>query len=141
MPAARSPDPHSKASHRYAERVIDFVVATVRRVAPIFPVAELGNALHHYRRLTFATTKYVGGGYGYAVRDSVEIHLATGRHLDPTATRCAAYLWVDDSDALASEWEGAGVDVSRPEDTDWGQHEGSHTDPDGNLLRFGSPVA
>ena len=27
-----------------------------------------------------------------------------------------------------------------PEDMEWGQHEGSHIDPDGNLLRFGSPV-
>jgi hypothetical protein len=119
--------------------VIDFVVPTVNRIAPIFPVSDLGKALQHYRRLGFATREYVGGGYGYAAREGIEIHLAAVRHRDPTATACAAYLWVDDADALASEWEAAGVGVSRPVDTDWGQHEGSHTDPDGNLLRFGSP--
>ncbi len=27
-----------------------------------------------------------------------------------------------------------------PEDTDWGQHEGAVVDPDGNVLRFGSPI-
>jgi hypothetical protein len=121
--------------------VIDFVVPTLKRVAPIFPVSDLGKALLHYRRLGFATREYVGGGYGYAVGDSVEIHLAAVRHRDPTATAGSAYLWVDDADALASEWEAAGVSVHWPVDTAWGQHEGSHTDPDGNLLRFGSPVA
>jgi hypothetical protein len=30
--------------------------------------------------------------------------------------------------------------VHLPEDTDWQQHEGAHADPDGNVLRFGSPV-
>jgi uncharacterized glyoxalase superfamily protein PhnB len=27
-----------------------------------------------------------------------------------------------------------------PEDTEWGQHEGAVGDPDGNVLRFGSPI-
>jgi len=27
-----------------------------------------------------------------------------------------------------------------PEDTEWGQHEGAVVDPDGNVLRFGSPL-
>jgi uncharacterized glyoxalase superfamily protein PhnB len=27
-----------------------------------------------------------------------------------------------------------------PEDTEWGQHEGALVDPDGNVLRFGSPM-
>jgi uncharacterized glyoxalase superfamily protein PhnB len=25
-------------------------------------------------------------------------------------------------------------------DTEWGQHEGAVVDPDGNVIRFGSPV-
>jgi hypothetical protein len=27
-----------------------------------------------------------------------------------------------------------------PEDTEWGQREGALADPDGNVLRFGSPI-
>ncbi len=27
-----------------------------------------------------------------------------------------------------------------PEDTEWGQHEGVLVDPDGNMIRFGSPM-
>jgi hypothetical protein len=30
--------------------------------------------------------------------------------------------------------------VSRPEDFDYGKHEGFHIGPDGNKLRFGSPL-
>jgi len=30
--------------------------------------------------------------------------------------------------------------VNLPEDTEWGQHEGAHVDPDGNVIRFGSPI-
>jgi uncharacterized glyoxalase superfamily protein PhnB len=115
-------------------------VTTAWRVAPIFPVSDLEQALEHYRRLGFTTRPYSGGGYAYANRDGVEIHLAAVRDLDPNTTTTAAYIWVDDADALASEWSAAGVSVRAPTDTDWRQHEGSHTDPDGNLIRFGSPI-
>jgi uncharacterized glyoxalase superfamily protein PhnB len=47
---------------------------------------------------------------------------------------------VDDADAIAREWQMAGVAVNVPEDTEWGQHEGAVVDPDGNVLRFGSPL-
>jgi predicted enzyme related to lactoylglutathione lyase len=115
-------------------------VTTVRHSAPIFPVSDVSAAMRHYRSLGFATREYAGGGYAYATRDVVEIHLAGVRDLDPTRTASAAYLWVDDADALAREWEAAGLVVTAPIDTDWGQHEGAHTDPYGNLIRFGSPV-
>ena len=52
----------------------------------------------------------------------------------------SAYVWVDDADELARAWLAAGAEVHMPEDTDWGQHEGAHVDPDGNVIRFGSPV-
>jgi len=37
-------------------------------------------------------------------------------------------------------WRAAGADVRAPEDTEWGQHEGVLIDPDGNVIRFGSPM-
>jgi uncharacterized glyoxalase superfamily protein PhnB len=52
----------------------------------------------------------------------------------------SAYLFVDDADQLAQEWETAGVHVHQPEDTEWGMHEGAVEDPDGNVIRFGSPL-
>ena len=115
-------------------------MASVQRIAPILPVSDLAAGLEHYRRLGFAVREYSGGGYGYATRDGVELHLSLVHDLDPSRSNTSVYLFVDDADALAAEWQAAGVKVGGPVDTDWGKHEGTHVDPDGNLLRFGSAV-
>ena len=109
----------------------------LRRFAPIFPVRDLGVALAYYRRLGFRTREYDGGGYGYAELDGVELHL--GVATQETMPACA-YLFVDDADDLADRWESAGAEVGAPEDTAWGRHEGVVIDPDGNIIRFGSPA-
>ena len=62
------------AARRARSGTVSFV-ATLKRIAPIFPVRDLSTSLEHYRRLGFATRAYVNGGYGYATLDSVEIHL------------------------------------------------------------------
>src|SRR6266566_6352368 len=111
-------------------------MATLKRVAPIFPVRDLTASLAHYQRLGFDTREYDGGRYGYATRDGIEIHLGTVLEGRPW-TGHSAYLWVDDADALAQAWRAAGAEVHLPEDTEWNQHEGAHVDPDGNVLRFG----
>ncbi len=116
-------------------------MGTLKRIAPIFAVRDLEAAVAHYQRLGFATRKYDGGGYAYATRDGIEIHLGLVPDLDARTTTSAAYLWVEDADQLAQEWRAAGIEVHGPEDTDWGQHEGAHVDPDGNVIRFGTPMA
>jgi hypothetical protein len=114
-------------------------VVTLLRVAPIFPVFDLAVSLAHYGRLGFATRAYADGDYGYATRDGVELHLGVvaGRALHG---RASAYLWVDDPDEVAAEWQAAGIEVYEPQDTAWGQHEGAVVDPDGNVIRFGLPI-
>lgn len=121
------------------ERIGQPAVVSTFRIAPIFPVVQLERALAHYQRLGFATRTYPGGGYGYATRDGVELHL--GVVDDADGHHGSAYLYVDDADALAAEWRSAGVDVHQPVATDWGRHEGAVVDPDGNVIRFGSPMA
>ena len=111
---------------------------TFKRIAPIFPVRDLSLSLEHYRRLGFATREY-DSGYGFVTRGRIEIHLGVvsdNSKLSPSS----AYLWVEDADALAQTWSSVGGDVRFPEDTEWGQHEGVLTDPDGNIIRFGSPL-
>lgn len=111
------------------------------RVAPIFPVRDLDAALAYYRGLGFATRPWRGGGYGFLTFDGVEIHLGEERDLDTRPDRrSTAYLFVEDADAVAQTWVAAGADVRLPEDTEWGQHEGVLVDPDGNVIRFGSPM-
>lgn len=107
-------------------------------IAPIFPVRDLDASLAHYARLGFETRLYHGGGYAFATRDDVEIHLGVEEHEDGHGAE--AYLFVDDADQLADEWRAAGVDFHSPRDTEWGQHEGVVVDPDGNVIRFGSPM-
>lgn len=113
-----------------------------RRVAPVFVTTDLARALGHYERLGFVVQAYDNADYyGYACRDGIEIHLAKVGSLDRRTTTSCAYLWVDDAAALHKEWVAAGVDgrLDAPVATDYGLNEGAHVDPDGNLIRFGSP--
>jgi predicted enzyme related to lactoylglutathione lyase len=120
-------------------------MATLLRFAPAFPVADIDRALEHYRTMGFTVRKYPGGGYGFAERDGVELHVGIDEHGQDHDdghhhSHTTAYLRVDDADALAAEWRAAGIEVHGPEDTEWGQHEGATIDPDGNVIRFGSPM-
>jgi catechol 2,3-dioxygenase-like lactoylglutathione lyase family enzyme len=111
------------------------------RVAPIFPVSDLTASLDYYRGLGFCAREWEGGGYGFVTFDGVEIHLGTEPDLDTRPDRrSTAYLFVEDAAALSRTWLAAGADVRLPQDTEWGQHEGVLIDPDGNVIRFGSPM-
>ena len=111
-------------------------------VAPVLPVRDIEAALRHYRQLGFAVRAYGGAAYGYAQRDGVQLHLAQVEGLDPTTSMTSVYLYVDDADELAAAWGGPDLAgrLVEPVDTDYGLREGAHVDPDGNLLRFGSPL-
>ncbi len=78
--------------------------------------------------------------YAFAHRDpDLTIHLArTGSN--ETAGQAALYIHCRDADRVAEEWEEAGIEVDGPRDEDYGKREGSITDPDGNVIRFGSPI-
>jgi uncharacterized glyoxalase superfamily protein PhnB len=104
---------------------------------PIFTVTDVQRAVDHYQRLGFSTSSH-DETYAFAHRDDLTIHLA--HRDDPAKGPTALYLHVDDADQLAAAWRQAGMHVTGPEDFDYGKREGSHTDPDGNKLRFGSPL-
>jgi DNA-binding MarR family transcriptional regulator len=115
----------------------------LRQFSPIFPVRDLAAALAHYAALGFTTSAYDGGGdYGFADRDGTGLHLAADRGHDP-AHGSAAYLYVRDADALYAEWARPGIGgQTRPVGPmPYRMREGSHIDPDGNLIRFGSDLA
>jgi hypothetical protein len=110
----------------------------VRVVAtdPIFGVTDTSRAADHYQQLGFAT-EFHDNTYAFANRDDLTIHL-TQRE---TVSAGTVYLHVNNADQLAEDWREAGMQVEGPTDTDYGKREGSHTDPDGNLIRFGSPIS
>ena len=113
-----------------------------RHFSPIFPVRNLAAALAHYSALGFDTFAYADGDdYGFANREGVGLHLAADPDHDP-AHHASTYLYVRDADALYEEWSRPGIGGhTRPVGpTPYKLREGSHTDPDGNLIRFGSPA-
>jgi hypothetical protein len=112
----------------------------MNRIAPIFPVSDLRVSLEYYNTLGFATRTYRHGGYGFATLGDIEIHLGVPAEGSLSAP-ASAYLFVDDANQWAQRWSAAGVTVNLPVDTEWGQHEGVVIDPDGNIIRFGSPMA
>lgn len=111
-------------------------MATLQSIAPIFATADMEAMQVHYEALGFDVRVH-GGGYGTAARDGVRIHF---RH-DPAAEPGAAFIAVDDADALHAAWRAAGVgETGDLFDPGFGVWEAAHTDGDGNLLRFGSPI-
>ena len=113
----------------------------LRRFSPIFGVRDLAAALAHYATLGFRTFADDGGDqYGFARRDGIGLHLAAVTEHD-AACPASAYLYVRDADALYQEWSRPGIagHTHPPGPTPYQMREGSHVDPDGNLIRFGSP--
>jgi hypothetical protein len=118
-------------------------MGSLRRAIPILATTDVTRALGHYQALGFEADEWEGGGYGFLHRDGVELHLGQVENLDPTANTVSVYLFVADADQLHTEWAAAAAVDGRleaPTDTDYGLREGHHIDPDGNILRFGSPV-
>jgi DNA-binding MarR family transcriptional regulator len=119
-------------------------VRQLQQFSPIFPVRDLAAALEHYASLGFRAFAYDGDAdYGFANRDGLSLHLA-GHHGHDFSDHggASAYLYVRDADALYAEWSqpGVGGQTRPPEPTPYKLREGSHADPDGNLIRFGSPM-
>jgi hypothetical protein len=126
--------------------------ALLRRFAPIFPVRRLDAALAHYASLGFEVSAYEDGDdYGFVSRDGVELHLEAHHHHDSETDHehgdtnhggGRAYLFVRDADALYQEWSKPGLrgHTWPAEVKPWKVREGSHIDPDGNVIRFGSFV-
>jgi hypothetical protein len=103
----------------------------------------LAAALSHYAALGFRTfADDDGTGYGFANRDGTGLHLAANADHDPSLNGASTYLYVRDADALYEEWSrpGIGGHTSPVMPTPYDLREGSHTDPDGNTIRFGSPT-
>lgn len=116
--------------------------ATVRTAIPVLISRDVPAALGRYERLGFSTELYGDGDYGFLERDGVELHIGKVEELDPLKQQVACYLFVADTDALIAEWQAADVEgrITDPFDTDYGLREAAYIDPDGNLVRVGSPL-
>ncbi len=116
---------------------------TLRSLSAVLPVADLDGAAEHYQQLGFEVEEHDGPErYAFAKRDAVSVHLAEITDHDPLSSTSSVYFYVDDADALFTAWstDGIGGRTVAPVDAPYGLREGAHVDPDGNLLRFGTPL-
>jgi predicted enzyme related to lactoylglutathione lyase len=115
-------------------------VPTFLAIAPILPTADVARMQTHYELLGFVVHVHQSG-YATATRDDIKLHFHLTADHDPMTQGGAVYISVDDADALHAEWSAAGVDaLDDLWDPGFGVWEAAHTDPDGNKIRFGSPV-
>jgi len=118
-------------------------VPQFRHFSPIFPVRDLAAAMAHYTALGFDTFASADGSdYGFADRDGAHLHLAVDPDLDAARNTTSTYLYVRDADSVHQQWSQPGIG-GRTEPvavTAYDFREGSHVDPDGNRIRFGSPI-
>jgi uncharacterized glyoxalase superfamily protein PhnB len=106
---------------------------------PIFKVADVGRSVDWFERASFEVS-FHDETYAFAHRDrDLTIHLAQALR-DEIPGQSALYIHCRDADRVADEWRRAGIEVNGPKDEDYGKREGSVSDPDGNLIRFGSPL-
>lgn len=111
------------------------------RFDPIFPVKDLKRTLEHYKSLGFSVKAYEDGAdYGFAVRDGIWLHFVHSENHDPARNAGQAYLQVEDADDLYAEWTkpAVGGRTMPVVKTEYGLREGTHIDPDNNVIRFGS---
>ncbi len=123
-------------------------------MVPIVKVTDIQRAVEFYcGTLGFVQDfRYSAGAAGPTYvgisLDDQQIHLSNfaGDGVAGTATYC----YVDDVDALVARFRARGVQTpgnpaspveDGPTDQTWGMREFYVRDPDGNTLRFGSPVA
>ena len=89
-------------------------------VEPIFVVSDVARAVAHYEQLGFSASHH-DEGYAFAHRNELTIHLAGPGLFPERVGRGTIYMHVDDADALAEEWRGAGIDFVAPQDFEWGK--------------------
>jgi hypothetical protein len=111
----------------------------VRGFEPIFKVADLARSVAWFDRAGFEVS-FHDNTYAFAHRDrDLTIHLAQAAGNDHPG-HGVLYIHCQDANRVADEWRQAGIDVDGLRDEDYGKREGSVTDPDGNEIRFWSPI-
>jgi hypothetical protein len=104
---------------------------------PIFTVSDVATSADHYAKMGFEIS-FHDENYAFAHHERhLTIHLARLQSNDEVGS---LYIHCEDADELAGEWRKAGLEVTGPKDEDYGKREGWHADPDGNVIRFGSPL-
>ncbi len=113
------------------------------RCMPVLQVADVERSEGFYcEKLGFRSHGAWGDGPDFAIVQRGRVTIALDRSYDdgpiPTNQYWAAYVYVDDADALCEQLRGNGVEIVRgPEDMPYGLRDFDIRDPDGHILAFG----
>jgi hypothetical protein len=106
---------------------------------PIFKVADVPRSAAWFERAGFEVSLH-NESHAFAHRNrGLTIHLAQADRSESLG-HGALYIHCQDADQVAEEWRKAEIAVEGPRNEGYGKREGSITDPDGNVIRFGSPI-
>jgi catechol 2,3-dioxygenase-like lactoylglutathione lyase family enzyme len=112
------------------------------QVIPTLPARDMDETLAYYESLGFEMVGRYPGEQAYAIvrRDDAELHFYEFP-VDPLKNLAGCYLRITDVDALHTEWLEAGIEILQTlTHTDHGMREFAISDPNGNLLKIGSPI-
>jgi catechol 2,3-dioxygenase-like lactoylglutathione lyase family enzyme len=113
------------------------------RAMPVLQVSDVAASQAFYcDRLGFVSHGTWGDGPEFCIVQRGKVTIAFDRSRSdgpvPVNQYWAAYVYVEDSDALHAEFAAKGVDIPRgPEDTFYGSRDFDIRDPDGHLIAFG----
>lgn len=113
------------------------------RCMPVLQVADVKRSMAFYcDRLGFISNGTWGDGPNFAIvqfgRVTIALDRSQGDGPIPVNQYWAAYLYVEDADALSARFREHGVEILRgPEDTFYGSRDFDIRDPDGHILAFG----
>ena len=109
---------------------------------PILPVSDFAAAVTFYEASGFDVRRWEGGDFGFVAVGDVDVfNLDAAANFDRSANCSGCYLTVNDVEGWHTRLAATDATVTAVEDTPWGTREFTLTDPDGNHLRFGQPVA
>eukprot|EP00439_Symbiodinium_sp_Y106_P088141 s1_g677.t1 len=110
---------------------------------PVLQVSDVRRSEAYYvEKLGFFSHGIWGETADFCIVQLGEMSLALDRSERdgplPLNQYWAAYIYVDDADALSTEYRAAGVEIVRePEDAPYGLRDFDIKDPDGHVLAFG----
>ena len=117
------------------------------RGMPVLQVLDVTRSEAFYReKLGFTSHGAWGDPPAFCIVQRGRVTLALDRSQEgapvPVNQYWAAYLYVEDADALCAEFRRHGVEILRgPEDRDYGLRDFDIRDPDGHILAFGHDLS
>jgi hypothetical protein len=112
----------------------------VRGFDPIFKVADVTHSVAWFERAGFKVSFY-DDTYAFAHRDrDLTIQNLAQTQGDEVAGQGVFYIHCQGADRPPDDLRQAGNEVDGLRNEDYGKREGSITDPDGNVTRFGSSI-